>query len=92
MNVAIVHVCMIKAQVLNVDISVVIVGLQVQPIIVVGQDAIHLQAVEMTKCIIDTIDIRNNDHIQRSVFFRNSLVFESIYLSSVDRTVYSQIQ
>lgn len=92
MNVAIVHACMIKAQVLNVDTSVVIVGLQVQLIIAVGQDAIHLQAVEMTRCIIDTIDIRNNDHIQRSVFFRNSFLFESVYLSGVDRMVYSQNQ
>lgn len=67
MNAVIVHVCMIKGQVQNDGISEVIVDLQVQPIIsAVDSGDIHHQEVEMIKCIIDTIDIRN-DLIQRSV-------------------------
>lgn len=67
MNVAIVHVCTIKEQVPNVVTSAVIVGLQVQRIISdVDSNVINCQEVEMKKCIIDTIDIRNG-HIQRSV-------------------------
>lgn len=69
MNVVIVHDCMIKERVLNVDINAVIEDLPVQPIInVVDFDVIHHSGVEMIKCIIDTIDIRNG-HIQRSVFY-----------------------
>jgi hypothetical protein len=66
MNVVIVHDCMIKEQVQNVDTSAVIVGLLVQPIInVVDLGAIHHLEVEMKRCIIDTIDIKNG-HIQSS--------------------------
>lgn len=67
MNVVIVHDYMIKEQVQNVDTSEVIVGLLVQPIInVVDLGVIHHQEVEMKKCTIDTIDIKNG-HTQRSV-------------------------
>lgn len=68
MNAATVQDCMIKEQVLSVDTNAVIVDLLVQLIIsAVGCDGIHHQEVEMIRCIIDTIDIKN-DHIQRSVF------------------------
>lgn len=67
MNAVIVLDCMIKEQVLNVDINAVIVGLLDPPIInVVDSGVIYHPGVEMIKCIIDTIDIRNG-HIQRSV-------------------------
>lgn len=67
MNVVIVHDCMIKEQVLNVDTNAVIVDLLVQPIInVVDLGVILHREVEMKRCIIDIIDIKN-DHIQRSV-------------------------
>lgn len=67
MNVVIVHVCMIKERVLNVDTSVVIVDLLVRLITnAVDSGVIHHQEVEMIRCIIDIIDIRNA-HIQRSV-------------------------
>lgn len=67
MNVVIVHECMIKERALNVGTSAVIVGLLVQPIInVVDLGAILHLEVEMKKCIIDTIDIKNG-HTQRSV-------------------------
>lgn len=67
MNAVIVLDCMIKEQVLNVDINAVIVDLLDPPIInVVDSGVIYHPGVEMIKCIIDTIDIRNG-HIQRSV-------------------------
>jgi len=67
MNVVIVHDCMIKEQVQNVDTNAVIEDLPVQPIInVVDLGVIHHQEAEMKRCIIDTIDIKNG-HTQRSV-------------------------
>lgn len=67
MNVVIVHDCMIKEQVLSVDTNAVIVDLLVQPIInVVDLGVILHQEVEMKRCIIDIIDIKNG-HTQRSV-------------------------
>lgn len=78
MNVVIVHVCMIKEQVLNVDTNVVIVDLLVRLITsVVDFGVIHHQEVEMTRCIIDIIDIRNG-HIQRSVGLKKYLGFINI--------------
>lgn len=66
MNVVIVHDCMIKEQVLNVDTNAVIVDLLVQPIInVVDLGVILHQEVEMKRCIIDIIDIKNG-HTQSS--------------------------
>lgn len=67
MNVVIVHDCMIKVQVLNVDTNAVIVDLLVQPIINVVDSGVTLhQEVEMKRCIIDITDIKNG-HTQRSV-------------------------
>lgn len=67
MNAVIVLDCMIKEQVLNADINAVIVDLQDPPTInAVDSGVIYHQGVEMIRCIIGTIDIRNG-HIQRSV-------------------------
>lgn len=67
MNVVIVHDCMIKERVQNVDTNAVIVDLPVRPIInVVDLGVIHHLEAEMKRCIIDTIDIKNG-HTQRSV-------------------------
>jgi len=75
---------MIKEQVQNVDISAVIADLQVQPIIsVVDLGVILHQEVEMKKCIIDIIDIKNG-HTQRSVVLKKILYIISVWYLEIN--------